>query len=86
MCGPTGTLFCLGMSVFGCLFMGAMAIMLKNNYEYLGEWYETSEPNHPGYAEQRAKAMHNCWTVSGIYGGIAVACLVGTVVHSIRGK
>lgn len=28
-----GTMFCFGMSVFGCLFMGTMALLLKNNYE-----------------------------------------------------
>lgn len=58
----------------------------RGSRRYLGEWYETAEPDHPGFAEQQAKAMHNCWTVSGIYGGIAAACLVGIVVHSIRGK
>jgi nucleoside-diphosphate-sugar epimerase len=53
---------------------------------YLGEWYDTSEPDHPDYAAQKAAALHNCWTVSGIYGGFAVACLLGTIFHSFRAK
>ena len=38
---------------------------------YLGEWYSTAEANHPSYEEQKAAAVHNCWTVSLIYGVIA---------------
>ncbi|KAK9905107.1 hypothetical protein WJX75_009725 [Coccomyxa subellipsoidea] len=86
MCGPAGTMFCLGMSIFGSIFMGAMALMLKNEYQYLGEWYDTSEPDHPSYQEQRAAAMHNCWTVAAIYGGIAVLCAGGTCYHSFKAK
>ncbi len=28
-----GTMACMGMSIFGALFMGGMALMLKNEYQ-----------------------------------------------------
>ncbi len=52
----------------------------------MGEWYDTTEPNHPSYEEQKAAAVHNCWTVSAIYGGIAVLCALGTCYHSFKAK
>ena len=53
---------------------------------YLGEWYSTAEANHPSYEEQKAAAVHNCWTVSLIYGVIALLCVIGTCYHSFRAK
>lgn len=53
---------------------------------YMGEWYDTSEPNSPPYAEQRANAMHNCWLVAGIYLALAVVSGLGTCYFSFKAK
>ncbi|CAL5220523.1 g2555 [Coccomyxa viridis] len=81
-----GAMACMGMSIFGALFMGGMALMLKNDYQYMGEWYDTSEDNYAPYAEQKANAMHNCWVVAGIYLGFAVLSGLGTCYFSVRAK
>ncbi|KAK9832511.1 hypothetical protein WJX81_003536 [Elliptochloris bilobata] len=86
MCGPAGTGFCLGLSTFGTLFMGVMAVLLKRDYQYLGEWYDTAEPNHPSYEEQRDNALNMCWTVAAVYGGFAVASALGMCYYSFKAK
>ena len=53
---------------------------------YLGEWYETSEPDHPSYEEQKENAMNMCWTVAGVYGAFAVASALGMCYYSIKAK
>ncbi|KAK9807031.1 hypothetical protein WJX72_011338 [[Myrmecia] bisecta] len=82
MCGPAGTMFCLFISIFGVFFMGAMAILIGNDYQYVGEWYDatTGEP----YSEQKANALHNLWMVTGVWGGFAVVSLIGTCYHTFK--
>ena len=47
---------------------------------YLGEWYVRDEP----YPQQRDKAVHSAWLVSGIYGVLAVVCGVIFSYHTFR--
>lgn len=53
---------------------------------YLGEWFDTSEPDFAPYTEQREKAMNMCWTVAGVYGGFAVASALGMCYYSFKAK
>ncbi|KAL3155381.1 hypothetical protein ABBQ38_010940 [Trebouxia sp. C0009 RCD-2024] len=89
MCGPLGTMGCGLLSIFGAVFMAALAILIGKDYDYLGEWFDLSKLE-PGsdptavYAEQRAAAIHNCWAVGGIYLALAVVCGLGMVYHKLR--
>ena len=55
-------------------------------HRYLGEWFDTSEPDFAPYEEQRDKAMNMCWTVAGVYGGFALASALGMCYYNFKAK
>lgn len=89
MCGPTGSSFCLGMSIFGMAFLSVLAGLITEGYPYVGEWFEAkAEPGHTvePLEEQRERAVHNLWVATGIYGGFAVLSGVFVCIHKLRGR
>lgn len=80
LCGPTGSLACALISAFGSIFLAIMAILLANDYPFLGEWYSREEP----YPEQRDKAVHGAWLICAVYGVLAIVCSVIFSYHSFR--
>eukprot|EP00887_Chlorella_sp_A99_P005216 scaffold1.g5216.t1 len=90
MCGPTGSMFCMGMSIFATLFLGMLAILIHNDYPYVGEWFE-SKPATAGSAvepleEQREAAVKNLWVTAGVYAALGVVSGLVVCVHRIRGR
>lgn len=81
-------MFFLGISLFGVAFMTMLAVLIKHDYPYVGEWFDAkSTPEQPmvPLEEQRATALHTLWTTVGIYGGLAGVCAIFVVLHKIRG-
>jgi len=78
--------FCAGLSAFGVVFMTGLGVLIRHNYQFIGEWYE-AEPGHGApTGEQRDAASSNCFLVAGIYLGW-VAFATGCVcVQSGRAK
>lgn len=76
---------CAMISVFGAVFCGVLAICIGNNYQYLGEWYVTTEP-HDSFKTQQTNAVKNCWIVAGIYGALAIVSTIGSCYYSAKAK
>jgi hypothetical protein len=80
ICGPTGSLACTLISAFGSIFLAVLAILIQNDYPFLGEWYIKDMP----YPEQRDKAAHGAWLICAVYGILAIVCAVIFTVHNHR--
>lgn len=80
LCGPTGSLACAMISAFGALFLAMMAILLANDYPYLGEWFDRAAP----YPDQRDRAVSGTWLVAFVYAILAVLCTGIFMYHSFR--
>lgn len=85
----TGSLFALGLSIFGVLFLSLLAILITHDYPYAGEWFESkstdpSEPVAP-LEEQRIETVHSLWMAVGLYLAIAAASGAAVCVHRVRG-
>ncbi|KAK9821032.1 hypothetical protein WJX74_003629 [Apatococcus lobatus] len=84
MCGPMSCSFCFGMSLFGTIFLGALALMVRNNYEYTGEWYDTKSDNHADLETERSNAVHDLASTAGIYAGFTVLSLLFVLYFTFR--
>ncbi|KAF8072349.1 hypothetical protein HT031_000008 [Scenedesmus sp. PABB004] len=47
--------------------MFLLGVLIKNNYQFIGEWYEKEPPHHAPTAEQVAEGSRSCFIVGGIY-------------------
>lgn len=83
----TGCTLCAGASIFSAFFMFLLGVLIKSNYQFIGEWYEAELPGHHAPTEdQIAEASRNCFIVGAIYLGW-VALAVGCVCfHGARNK
>jgi hypothetical protein len=84
-----GSLFALGLSIFGVFFLSLLAILITHDYPYAGEWFESkstdpSEPVAP-LEEQRIETVHSLWMAVGLYLAIAAASGAAVCVHRVRG-
>ncbi|PSC75882.1 DNA mismatch repair [Micractinium conductrix] len=90
MCGPTGSSFCLGLSIFAMLFLSVLAMLIGSEYPYAGEWFE-AKPETPGghvepLHEQRDVVVKNLWATVGIYAAFGVVSGMAVCVHKVRGN
>lgn len=67
MCSPTMCTFCAGLSAFGVFFMTMLGVLIRHNYQFIGEWYEPEPGHHAPTQEQQDAASKNCFLVAGIY-------------------
>ncbi|KAI3433829.1 hypothetical protein D9Q98_003633 [Chlorella vulgaris] len=89
MCGPAGSSFCLGLSIFAVLFLSVLASLIHNNYPYAGEWFEPkAEPGHElePLAEQREEVVESIWKAVAIYAAFGVVSGVAVCFHKVRGN
>lgn len=86
MCSPAGCTFCAGTSLFGAFFMFMLGILIKNNYQFIGEWYEKEEGHHAPTEEQIEEGSRSCFIVGGIYLGWVVFALFCVCIMSARGR
>ncbi|KAK9867546.1 hypothetical protein WJX84_001262 [Apatococcus fuscideae] len=84
MCGPMGCSFCLGMSLFGTIFLSILALLIQNNYQYTGEWYDVKSDNHADLATERKNAVHDLASTAGIYAGFTVLSAGFLVWFAVR--
>ncbi|KAI7840780.1 hypothetical protein COHA_005518 [Chlorella ohadii] len=89
MCGPTGSTFWLGLSIFAILFLSVLASLINSGYPYAGEWFEAKA--QPGehlepLDEQRAVVVANLWKTVGIYAGVGVLSGLMVCLHKVRGN
>ncbi|KFM27348.1 hypothetical protein F751_4618 [Auxenochlorella protothecoides] len=88
MCGPIGSVFGLAVSAFGIAFLSFLAILIRNDYPYVGEWFEPKgeggEPPVP-IAEQRAAAEHGLWVAVAIYAVLLIISSLSVCLHRVRG-
>ncbi|GFR51655.1 hypothetical protein Agub_g14088 [Astrephomene gubernaculifera] len=73
MCNPAGCTFCTLMSGFGAFFMFFLGICIKNNYEFVGEWYVHEEGRGSPTDDQITKAASSCFITGGVYIAFTVA-------------
>lgn len=59
--------FCAGLSAFGVFFMTMLGVLIRHNYQFIGEWYEPEGGRHAPTLEQQDAASKNCFLVAGIY-------------------
>lgn len=89
MCGPTGSSFCLGISIFAILFLSVLASLISGGYPYAGEWFEAKpQPGHEQEPldEQRDEVVENLWKTVGIYAATGIASGVAVLYHKMRGS
>jgi len=86
MCNVAGCTFCAGTSIFAAFFMFLLGILIKNNYQYIGEWYEAEPPHHAPTREQIDAGSKSCFTVGAIYIGWAVFALGCVCFQNARAK
>lgn len=86
MCNVPCCTFCAMVSVFGTFFMFLLGILIKNNYQFIGEWYEPEEGKHAPSEEQISKASTSCFIVGGMYIGFLVFSLASVCFLRMKAK
>ncbi|KAI8463007.1 MAG: hypothetical protein J3K34DRAFT_445632 [Monoraphidium minutum] len=86
MCGVAGCSICAGASIFSAFFMFLLGILIKNNYQFIGEWYEKEPPHYAPTEEQISEASRSCFIVGAIYIGWMVLAVGCVCFHSARSK
>jgi len=78
--------FCAGLSAFGVFFMTLLGVLIRRNYQFIGEWYEPEPGHHAPTLEQQDAASKNCFLVAGIYLGWAAFASLCVCVQNGRAK
>lgn len=86
MCNVAGCTFCAGASAFGAFFLFLLGILIKSNYQHIGEWYEPEPPHHAPTPEQIEKGARSCFITGAIYIGWTVFALGCVCFQNARAK
>jgi len=73
----------------GVFFLSLLAILIKSNYPYVGEWYNLEGEEGRGpmpYQEQKEVVVSALWQAVGVYLVAGVVSVLGLGWNRVRGR